>query len=361
MSIPFTQKLFGIFPMYSLMIVLGMGTAFFLLNAECKRKTLPKDTAVDIALVAIPCGIVGARLYYVLMQWPQYAQQPLHALYIWEGGLAIYGGVIGGMMGLWLYAKKHKLRFWTLCDAVLPGVLLAQAIGRWGNYFNMEAYGPVVSAEAFQFFPFCVQIFDGTQWQWHMATFFYESVWNVLGFCALWLMRKKMRSIGDMSCCYFLLYGSGRFMIEQLRTDSLYIGTLRASQWLSLLFCTAACILLLRQLHQHTRQSILCALLWVSRLIAVRFSFWLLLIITCLAVLWLIMLCKQRPFARRLSVLLCSFSLLVTVLSPFGWPISEAFWDAIVRISVSVAVPTATLLLYFCNARKGNPLCQTEP
>ncbi len=245
MSIPYSRTfLFGI-PWYSVLIVLGVICAVWLAGREEKRLSLPRDTSVDLALVVVPCGIVGARLYYVLMSWESFAHDPVTILYVWQGGVAIYGAVIGGAIGAFVYARRKKLSFLTLADIVAPGLLLAQAIGRWGNYFNMEAYGPVIANPAFQFFPLGVQIPAQGGYEWHMATFFYESLWNLCGFIALWQLRKSQRHEGNLFCWYLLIYGSGRFVIEQLRQDSLMIGSLRASQYLSLILCAAAAFVLL--------------------------------------------------------------------------------------------------------------------
>ncbi len=245
MSIPYSRTIFAGIPWYSFLIVLGVVCAVFLAEREEKRLGLPKDTTLDLALVVVPCGIVGARLYYVLMSWESFAHNPISVLYIWQGGIAIYGAVIGGALGALVYAGRKKLSFLTLADMIVPGLLLAQAIGRWGNYFNMEAYGPAIENPLFRFFPLGVQILTGGNWEWHMATFFYESVWNLCGFFALWGMRKRQRQAGNLFCWYMLIYGSGRFVIEQLRQDSLYIGSLRASQYLSLILCAVSAFVLL--------------------------------------------------------------------------------------------------------------------
>lgn len=245
MSIPYSRTfLFGV-PWYSLLIVLGVLCAVWLAGLEEKRLSLPQDTALDITLVVVPCGIVGARLYYVLMSWESFADNPVSVLFIWQGGIAIYGAIIGGAIGAWIYARIKKLSFLTLADMIIPGVLLAQAIGRWGNYFNMEAYGPVITNPAFQFFPLGVQIPAAGGYEWNMATFFYESLWNLCGFLALWFIRRAQRQPGNLLCWYLLIYGSGRFVIEQLRQDSLMIGSLRASQYLSLILCVVAALVLL--------------------------------------------------------------------------------------------------------------------
>lgn len=258
MAVPYSRYLIGSIPWYSCLIILGIALTILIGLREEKRLGLPKDTMIDMAIIAVPCGIVGARLYFVLMSWDYFAQNPISILYVWEGGIAIYGAVIGGAIGVYLYARKKKLSFGKLLDIAAPGLLLAQAIGRWGNYFNMEAYGPQITDPALQFFPFGVLI--GATW--HMATFFYESMWSFAGFLALMLLRKKQTKPGHVFFWYLLLYGSGRFLIEQLRTDSLWIGGIRASQYLSLILCGVAAAALLwnaKKERKHALWPALCA------------------------------------------------------------------------------------------------------
>ena len=269
MAIPYSRTLVQGLPWYSVLVVSGIVAAIWLAGREEKRLGLPRDTAVDLALIVVPCGIVGARLYYVAMSWQTFAADPLSILMVWNGGLAIYGGVIGGSIGAYAYAKRKKLAFAALADMIAPGLLLAQAIGRWGNYFNMEAYGPLITDASLQFFPFGVMVPGDGGMEWHMATFFYESMWNLCGFLVLWLIRKRQTEHGNVFAWYLILYGSGRFIIEQLREDSLYIGTLRASQWLSLILCVmASAVLIARATRGRKDRRIValgCMLLWVCR------------------------------------------------------------------------------------------------
>ena len=184
-----SRLLFGVIPIYGLLIALGVLLAVLYAGRQEARLGLPRDTAVDVVLWAVPPGIIGARLYYVAFTWERYASDPLSVLYIWEGGLAIYGGIIGGVLGILLYAKRKKLPLPTLTDMVVPAVILAQAIGRWGNFFNGEAYGRAVTDSALQFFPYAVHVGGA----WYQATFFYESMWDLAGFFVLHLTRKKWR------------------------------------------------------------------------------------------------------------------------------------------------------------------------
>ncbi|MBR6953474.1 MAG: prolipoprotein diacylglyceryl transferase [Clostridia bacterium] len=236
---PASRFIFGSLPWYSVLVTTGILVAFLLCSAEEKRLQLPKDTAVDFALMVIPLGVIGARIYYVLFSWEAYRNNPISALYIWEGGLAIYGAVIGGILGAWILARRKKISLLSLLDMVSPGLVLAQGIGRWGNFFNMEAYGEEITSRTWQFFPAAVQIGE----KWHMATFFYESAADVAIFLGLWLTRGKRTRKGDTFLCYLLLYGAARFVIEGLRTDSLYgFAGLRVSQVLSMLMCLAVCL-----------------------------------------------------------------------------------------------------------------------
>ena len=293
MAIPYSRTIFGGLPWYSVLVVLGIVLAIWLAGREEKRLGLPRDTVVDLALIVVPLGIAGARLYYVAMSWQQFAARPITALFVWEGGLAIYGGVIGGALGVWLYARKKKICFAQLADVVAPGLLLAQAVGRWGNYFNMEAYGPEIVLPALQFFPVGVLIPHPGGNVWHMATFFYESMWNAAGFAVLWSLRKRQCQRGNVFCWYLLIYGSGRFVIEQLRQDSLRIGALRVSQWLSLGLCVAAAAILLWRAAQERRHFALgglCALTWMARWFCLRQPalYGLLMLAAGVAAIWLL-------------------------------------------------------------------------
>lgn len=245
---PPSRLLFGVIPWYSVLIVIGICLALLIASREEKRLALPQDTVIDAALWVIPFGVIGARLYYVIFAWDTFAADPVSVLYVWQGGLAIYGAVIGGFLGTVLFARKRKLHLGTLTDIIAPGLILAQSLGRWGNYFNIEAFGVQITDPAWQFFPAAVYIPSVTGGAWHMATFFYESMWNLIVFAALMLSRKRMHRTGDTSLWYFLLYGAGRLVIEGLRTDSLYAGsTIRVSQLLAWLMCLAVFIIFVRR------------------------------------------------------------------------------------------------------------------
>lgn len=267
LAMPASRYIFGTLPWYSVTMVCAILSALLLAQGEEKRRGLPKDTVVDLALRLIPCGIIGARLYYVAFTWSLFRENPIAILEIWKGGLAIYGGLIGGFLAALVFARRRKLNLLTLIDMIVPGLALAQCIGRWGNYFNMEAYGLPITNPAFQFFPMAVLIPEGGTQVWHMATFFYESLWDFGVFIALRCLRKPYRRPGDLFGWYVLLYGAGRLIIEGLRMDSLMTsgGSARISQLLSVAGCLIVYLLMTCHALRHKRKTVvsfglLCAL-----------------------------------------------------------------------------------------------------
>ena len=253
---PQSRLFLGLLPWYSVLVTSGMVAAIICCLLREKRLGLPKDTTIDLALCVIPLGIIGARLYYVAFSWSTFAANPLSILEIWNGGLAIYGGILGGALGAWLFARRKKLRLLTLCDLVMPGLALAQAIGRWGNFFNMEAYGVEVTDPALQFFPLSVLITENGQQVWHLATFFYESVWDFGIFLFLWIRCRSPKRPGDALLWYMLLYGIGRTFIEGLRTDSLMLFGFRVSQLLSMTLVLIAVAAFLYRRHHAQRAEV---------------------------------------------------------------------------------------------------------
>lgn len=231
---------------YGVLIVTGIALGAALAAAREGRMGLPKDTALDLALACVPAAIVGARLYFVAFSWDQYAAGPWWRIFaVWEGGMAIYGGVIAGVLAGWLYARAKQLSFWRLTDLAAPCIPLGQAVGRWGNFVNQEAHGALVHNPALQFFPASVQIGG----EWYYATFFYESMWCFLIVGALLLAERRrwFRREGDEFWAYVLLYALERGVVEGLRTDSLMLGGLRVSQGLSLLAALAVTAALARR------------------------------------------------------------------------------------------------------------------
>jgi len=228
---------------YGLIIALGVLAGCLLAMRREKRLGLPGDTALDLVLIGAPVALLCARLYYVAFSWDYYAAHPAEILSFRDGGMAIYGGVLGGLLAGWLYQKRKKLSYLKLADLAAPSFALGQCIGRWGNFLNQEAYGRAVTNPALQFFPVSVFI-EGSGW--HYATFFYESLWCALIVAALLLgeRRRFFRRTGDLFFAYVFLYALERAVVEGLRTDSLYLGPLRVSQLLSLCALLAVALLL---------------------------------------------------------------------------------------------------------------------
>ena len=222
---------------YAILIVAAILIGLAFCTREARRLHVPQETIIDFLLYAIPLAIICARIYYVIFRFNMYSEDLLAIFNIREGGLAIFGGIIGGLIAARIAARRHQVPVLTLLDIVAPALVLGQAIGRWGNYINMEAYGLRISEEYLQFFPFAVEIPVGDIWYWHMATFFYEFCWDVLVFAILLLIRHHKRRSGDVFCWYLLLYCAGRTVIEGLRNDSLtFISEfVRISQVLSAL------------------------------------------------------------------------------------------------------------------------------
>jgi phosphatidylglycerol:prolipoprotein diacylglycerol transferase len=208
---------------YGIIISIGVMLGIYLAMRNARYYGVDPEKIVDFALLAIPMAIIGARLYYVIFAWEHYKNNLIDIVKIWEGGLAIFGGVLAGILAGLIFSRWRKINFWLLADLCIPSMILGQAIGRWGNFFNQEAYGIEIINKAWQWFPAAVYI-DANQ-AWHMATFFYESVWNFAVFFFLMYFRKKRKVNGELFLLYLILYSSGRFVIEGLRTDSLTWGS----------------------------------------------------------------------------------------------------------------------------------------
>ena len=228
---------------YGICIALGVFCGILLGMRNAKRRGLSPDIVIDISLLIIPLALIFARVYYVAFSWEDYASEPMRIFSVREGGMALYGGVIGGVIGVLIASKWKRLAFVDLADMLVAGLALGQAIGRWGNFFNREAYGIAISNPSWQFFPAAVPI--GTQW--HAATFFYESIFCLLLAIALYLYGRKPRARGLTMVWYFIGYGMERAIVEALRTDSLWLGHLRVSQILSLVLALGGlCYLAIR-------------------------------------------------------------------------------------------------------------------
>ena len=217
---------------YGLIIALGFLLAILYARKRVKEFGTNFDLLTDAILWAAPTAIVCARIYYVVFRWDLYKDNPISALYIWQGGIAIYGAVIGAILGLVLFSRVHKQKLPPYLDIMALGLLIGQLIGRWGNFFNREAYGAEILNKFF--LRMGIEEPGGFVRYWH-PTFLYESLWNLIGFILLHFLSKKRKYDGQTFLQYVAWYGLGRVWIEGLRTDSLYIGgtDIRVSQLLA--------------------------------------------------------------------------------------------------------------------------------
>nr|WP_246050078.1 prolipoprotein diacylglyceryl transferase [Aquibacillus sediminis] len=247
---------------YGVIIATGAFLGLWLATRESDRLGLKKDLFVDLLVFAIPIAIISARIYYVAFEWERYAGGPWWEIFaIWEGGIAIHGALIGAVITAVIFARVKKVSFWQLADIAAPSILLGQAIGRWGNFMNQEAHGGPVSEEAYnnflQYLPDFINnqmIIDGVMYH---PTFLYESVWNIIGVILLLILRRRFNPRrGEVFLSYVIYYSIGRFFIEGMRTDSLYIvGSLRTAQFISIVLIIVAIVLIIyrRKTNQANR------------------------------------------------------------------------------------------------------------
>ena len=247
---------------YGVIIAVGMILAVIYGMRRRKQFGFSEDDILDGVLCIVPFAIICARLYYCIFSWDMYKDNLLSILYIWEGGLAIYGGVIGAALGMIVYAKYKKISLYALLDLVALGFLIGQAIGRWGNFMNREAFG--AATDSFLRMGL-YNSFTGA-YEYYHPTFLYESLWNAAGFLLLHFLSKKRQYDGQIALGYVAWYGLGRAFIEGLCTDSLYLGIFRVSQLLAAISCIAAVAILAWQ-HFRTHDP---KHLYVNRLAAAQ-------------------------------------------------------------------------------------------
>ncbi len=228
---PVAFEVFGIsVRWYGIIMAVAMIIGVSIIIKRGKPLGYDEDTIIDLALWVLPMAVIGARTYYVIFEFQRYNGDILRMINLREGGLAIHGGVLGGLLGGYLFCKRKNLNFWELADLVMPSLILGQAIGRWGNFINQEAHGGATDL------PWGIMV-DGQKVH---PTFLYESIWNLGVFAILLHLSKKKKFDGYIVCCYLILYSIGRFWIEGLRTDSLMIASFRQAQLISLFFIIVA-------------------------------------------------------------------------------------------------------------------------
>lgn len=233
---------------YSLCILLGIIIAYFLITKEAKKHNINKDTILDLIFYTLIIGVIGARLYYVIFNLDYYISNPDEILKVWNGGLAIHGGIIFGIIFVYFFSKKKNLQFFKITDICASALILAQGIGRWGNFFNGEAHGGVTTLETLKNMHIPDFIIEGMHidGNYYYPTFLFESIWCIIGFVILMTIRKRKNiKSGEQTGFYFIWYSVGRFFIEALRTDSLMIFSLKMAQMVSIVGIILGIILII--------------------------------------------------------------------------------------------------------------------
>ena len=236
---------------YGAIIALGLILAVVYAWKRSHQFGIKADDITDAVLYVVPFAVLCARAYYCVFQWETFADDPISVLYIWQGGLAIYGGVLGAVVGVAVYCYFKKIKLPALLDLVALGFLIGQCLGRWGNFFNREAYGAETEFFLRMGLMLTPERYSTTEMHFYHPTFLYESLWNLLGFVILHFISKRRQYDGQIALGYLVWYGLGRSWIEGLRTDSLYWGDFRVSQILAVVSCAigaaALCVMAFRQ------------------------------------------------------------------------------------------------------------------
>ena len=242
---------------YSICILLGIVVALFIIFREAKKQKIDEEFLINLAFRTIILGVIGARLYYVIFNFPYYINNPLEIIQIWNGGLAIHGGIITGLIVVYFSCKKEKTDVLKMIDIIVVGVIIAQAIGRWGNFFNGEAYGGVTTLSHLKgmFLPDFIIKGMYIAGEYRQPTFLYESILCVIGFIIMIIIRKKYKlHTGFLTGFYLIWYGCTRFIIEIMRSDSLMLGPIKMAQIVSILFIVLGIYLIRNKKKHKTRK-----------------------------------------------------------------------------------------------------------
>ena len=234
---------------YAIIILSGIIIGSILAIKEARKYNISFDNMLDLILGTLICAIIGARVYYVIFEWSYYSQYPIEIFQIWHGGLAIHGGIIGGLIWLLIKTKGKKEYLLRLTDIIVVSLILGQAIGRWGNFFNSEAHGPKTTIDFLESIHLPNFIIEGMHIgsNYYHPTFLYESLWCLIGLILLILIRKFIKiKLGQLTGCYLIWYGIGRFFIESLRTDSLFLGNLKIAQLISIIMILIGIALIIK-------------------------------------------------------------------------------------------------------------------
>lgn len=230
---------------YGVIIGVGILLAMYLASSEGDRKGMPQDFILDLAFWTVPIAILGARAYYVLFELGYYLENPGQIFQIWNGGLAIYGALLTGALVVYFFTKKKNVPVMLTLDVLAPGVLIAQSLGRWGNFINQEAHGAAVTREFLEglFLPEFIINQMNIKGTYYHPTFLYESLWSLIGFALIVYLRRRPNLLreGEVFFSYIIWYAFGRFFIEGMRTDSLYLfANIRVSQLVSIILIAGA-------------------------------------------------------------------------------------------------------------------------
>lgn len=234
---------------YSIMLFIGFLLGGYLLLREARRFDVSDEFIINMFFYTIPIAIIGARLYYVIFSWDMYASNPIDIFKVWEGGLAIHGGVLFGLIFVIIYSKKHGYSPVKIMDMASVGLIVGQIIGRWGNFFNQEAHGPATTLATLKSYHLPDFIIKGMNIDgvYYHPTFLYESLWNLIGLIIMLIIRRRRRiKVGQICGFYMAWYGIGRFLIEMLRTDALMYGNLKVAQIVSILLIFVGLIFIIK-------------------------------------------------------------------------------------------------------------------
>lgn len=242
---------------YSVLILVAIIISTIFVMRETKRFGIDKDTILNLICLTVIFGIIGARIYFVIFNMDYYKDNLSEIFRIWNGGLAIHGGIIAGIITIIIYCKKIGIKVFRILDIIAPWLLLSQAIGRWGNFFNQEAYGSATTLEHLQSLHIPNFIIDGMNINgvYYTPTFLYESLWCLLGFGILMVARRiKYTKLGQLTAMYFMWYAVGRFMIESSRLDSLMLGNIKVAQLISVILFLGGLILFVYELNKKGKE-----------------------------------------------------------------------------------------------------------
>lgn len=233
---------------YSIFILLAVIIGYLITIKEVKKRNIDKNKWSDLIFYILLYSFIGARLYYVIFNISYYTKYPLEVLMVWEGGLAIHGGIIVGIIATIYYSRKLGKTPLEILDILSPALIIGQAIGRWGNFFNQEAHGPITTLTNLKQMHLPNFIIEGMNinGSYYIPTFLYESVLCIIGFLIMIIIRKKLKlKTGTMTGMYFIIYGIIRYIIESMRTDSLMLFSLKQAQIISLIMVILGVLLLI--------------------------------------------------------------------------------------------------------------------